>query len=153
MRKFCTVIACVVLVSLFCAGVLHGIETRIVTLKSDLNIEFGQLADADMFAITVTRTPISPGSAPLISHNEFEQVLKLLYASCVDPGCCLTRWWRGSEAAIPSPYYRNDIVLNDTVDNTIDDAGGLSARTVDAVGSVGQNMGRVFSWKQYARCL
>jgi hypothetical protein len=120
-------------------------EAGITALKADLNAEFGQQADTDMFAITVTRTPIiSSNPAPLISHSEFEQVLKLLYASCVNPGCWLTRWWRGSEAAIPPLYSRDGIVLNGIIDNGIDANGGLPAKTVSAVDFVKENIGRSF---------
>lgn len=89
MKRFCLAIASCV--NLFCVDVLHGASAGVASLKSDLNAEFGRQVDDSMFLVTVVRTPLR-GFTPLISHNEFEQVLRLLYASCVDPGCWLTRW-------------------------------------------------------------
>jgi hypothetical protein len=51
--------------------------------KADLRAAFGQDPNGPLSVITVARSPIDPvGSTELISHDEFEQVLKLLYPLC-----------------------------------------------------------------------
>lgn len=145
-KNFYTVVVYIGLMNLFCVDVLHGIFANVASLKSDLNTEFGYQASNDIFVVAVTRTPVSSlsGSAPLISHNEFEMVLELLYASCVYPGNWLSRWWRGNDATVSPPYSRGLVTLNDTVDNLIDSAGGLPISVINAVNSVKQDIGRYF---------
>ena len=136
LRKFRAAVAYASLVVLFYGPISYGMDANVAALKSDLNAEFGRQAGDDMFVISVTRSPILSGSAPLISHNEFEQVLKLLYASCVNPGCWLTRWWRGSEAAPAPVYFRDNMTLNSAVDQPIDIVRSLPAKTIEVINAI-----------------
>jgi hypothetical protein len=123
---------------------IRSVEQRIANIKLDLNQEFGQPDDRDMFVVTVTRTPVaSSAPAPLISHNEFEQVLKLLYASTVDAGCCLKRWWHGSDAAVSPTYSRDGVSLNQVIDNPLD-IRGIQAIQRSSICSAAQDIGRYF---------
>lgn len=144
MKRFRIAVTCTSLVVLLCGSISYGMDANVAALKSDLNAEFGRQAGDDMFVISLTRSPILSGSAPLISHNELEQVLRLLYASCVNPGCWLTRWWRGSEAAPAHVYSRENITLNSAADQPIDIARSFPARTIEAINAISQSIGSYF---------
>lgn len=93
------------IVVLFCNAV-H--PTQIVSnIRNDINTEFGRPANADMMIITAERFPIDGGSS-LISHNEFEQILRLLYGVCINTQSKLIEYLCGSN--IPT-YRRNGVAL------------------------------------------
>lgn len=75
-------------------------EQRIDKLRRDLDENFKQSNSDNMFVITVTRTPSLQFSTPLISDDEFGQVLRLLYAMCAHPGLVTGRH------GINFPYYK-----------------------------------------------
>lgn len=110
---------------------------RLNVLKDELNGIFGLPANSKMCTVVVTRTPTQPGPSALISHNEFEQVMRLLYASCVYPGNCIAHCLRGSDAAIAPEYANGGVQLNGRV-------GNVSAVELGSINAAIQQIGQYF---------
>lgn len=64
---------------------VSSMVANINNIKTSLNTAFGQPAANGMYIITVTRTPTARDQqTSLISHDEFEELLKLLYRLCAN---------------------------------------------------------------------
>lgn len=146
MNRVFGLISCLV-VSFTITGWAAFPTQKLERVKTDLNAEFGFPVDRDLCILTVTRTPVQMRPTSLISHCEFEQLLRLLYASTVYPGNWLVRWFIGDEVA---PDYSNEGVhLNDYLDNeTLLD--GLSAKEKKSIDRTRHNLGAYFATNNLA---
>lgn len=83
LMKFCTFFVLCIMYSASCMVFPKHLQ-NFDDAKTELRTALGQKPNSGPLSIiTVTRSPVDPiGTTELISHNEFEQVLKLLYPLC-----------------------------------------------------------------------
>ena len=75
-------IMCVLVLFLVCLQNSFCVLQNFDTAKKELRLALGQEENGPLSIITVARTPNPPNTTVLISHDEFEQVLRLLYPLC-----------------------------------------------------------------------